>query len=129
MKLRNLKGLICLVIFFATPAFAGHEFLEKEYQAKWCNEAGGIIEYVLPDNTRVDCLLEKYAIEFDFAYKHFEAAGQALYYGIMTDREPGVLLILEHPGKDQKYLNRLLPVAHEYGIRVWTMIPEDLRGK
>jgi len=124
--MRVLSGIL-LTLFFIVPAFAGHEFLEKEYQAKWCNECGGVIEHILPDKTRVDCLLDDYAIEFDFAYKWAESIGQALYYGIMTNRKPGVVLILEHPVKDQRYLNRLLGVAHKYDIRVWVMNPEDLR--
>ena len=118
---------IIAILMFTTSAFAGHEFLEKDYQKKWCNEAGGAIEHILPDKTRVDCLTDEYAIEFDFAYKHFEAIGQALYYGIMTNRKPGIVLILERPAKDQRYLNRLLGVAHKYDIRVWVMNPEDLR--
>lgn len=121
--------LICAIAFlaFTSSAFAGHEFLEKEYQEKWCEACGGVIEYVLPDKTRVDCLTDEYAIEFDFAPKVYQAIGQSLYYGIMTDRKPGIVLIMEKPGKDQRYLNRLLAVAHKYGIRVWVMNPEDLR--
>ena len=37
---------------------------EKHYQAEWCADRG-VTEYVLPDRTRVDCLTEKHAIEFD----------------------------------------------------------------
>lgn len=114
-------------LIFASPAFAGHEFLEKEYQAKWCGDCGGSIEYLLTDKARVDCLTDEYAIEFDFGYKWAESIGQALYYGIMTDRKPGVVIILEQPAKDRKFLNRLLSVAHKYNIRVWVMNPEDLR--
>ena len=124
-----MKTLICAITFliFTLPAHAGHEFLEKDYQAKWCNDCGGVIEHILPDKTRVDCLTDEYAIEFDFGYKWAESIGQALYYGVITNRKPGVVLILERPAKDQRYLNRLLGVAHKYDIRVWVMNPEDLR--
>jgi len=43
-------------------------------------EAGGVIEYVLQDKTRVDCLTEEHAIEFDFANHWAESIDQALYY-------------------------------------------------
>ncbi|WP_171018846.1 hypothetical protein ACONUD_00725 [Microbulbifer harenosus] len=51
-----------------------------DYQLPWCETAGGVAEYVLPDRTRVDCLTETHAMEFDFAPKWAEAIGQALYY-------------------------------------------------
>lgn len=102
--------------------FAGsHLRKEKDYQASWCNEHGGIQEYVLDDRARVDCLLPGYAVEFDFASKWAESAGQALYYGLKTGRQAGVVLIMENPRQEAKYLKRLKTIAEQYGIAVWTM--------
>ncbi|MDQ7083821.1 MAG: hypothetical protein Q9M36_02335 [Sulfurovum sp.] len=42
---------------------------EKYYQTLLCNELDGIIEKVLKDKTRVDCLTSRYAIEVDFSKK------------------------------------------------------------
>ena len=39
----------------------------------------------------------------------------------MTDRTPAVVLILENPEKEQKYLDRLNAVAEKHGIKVFTM--------
>lgn len=63
---------------------------ERYYQDKWCNNHNGETEYILSDKTRVDCLTETHAIEFDFAGK-WEAIGQSLHYGLMTSKTPGIV--------------------------------------
>lgn len=60
-------------------------------------------EYELSDKTRVDCLTDKYAIEYDFANKKYEAVGQALHYAVMTGKQPKVVLII-----DKKYEKKQL---------------------
>lgn len=118
--------MVCAMACAATIALAGHDAPEKAYQDQWCSECGGVMEFVLPDKARVDCLTQEYAIEFDFASKWAESVGQSLYYAAMTGRLPGVVLILERP-EDARYLNRLNVLANRYGIRVWTMRGADLR--
>ena len=81
-------------------------------------------EYLLDDNTRVDCLTDEYAIEFDFGPKWAEAIGQALYYGIKTGRKPGVVLILEY--ENDRYEKRLNVVAKAHNITVWIIRPSQL---
>lgn len=119
--------VIILAYFLTAPiVFAAHIHLEKEYQAAWSKKNHGIMEYVLPDKTRVDCVTKEYAIEFDFAKKWEESIGQALYYGLITHKQPAVVLILEHPQSEQKYLIRLNKVAEKYGIKVWSITPDYL---
>jgi len=98
---------------------------EKAYQSHWCTQAQGITEYRLPDRTRVDCVAQGYAIEFDFARKWAEAVGQSLHYALQTGEQPGIVLILEKPS-DARYLERLSPLAEKYGIRLWTITPQDI---
>ena len=81
----------------------------------------GILEYRLKDKTRVDCLTKTYAIEVDFAKKWAESIGQSLYYSKQTQKQAGVLLILEKPQKDIKYLHRLKKIAKEYNIKIWSI--------
>ena len=119
-----LIGVFALILIMVMPARAAHLHHEKYYQQIWCDQAGGVTEYVLPDATRVDCLLPEYAIEFDFASKWAESIGQALYYGYMTDSKPGVVLILEKES-DRRYLDRINMVAEKLKITVWTMGPEE----
>lgn len=93
---------------------------ESDYQVAWCYHRNGEVEYILPDRTRVDCLVDGYAIEFDYAKKWAEAIGQSLYYAYHTEHLPGIVLIME-TAKDCKYLLRLYDAKHEgnLGIRVW----------
>lgn len=44
------------------------------------------MEYRLSDNTRVDCMTDTLAVEFDLANKWAECIGQALYYGKQTKK-------------------------------------------
>ncbi len=119
--------LTSIAILATTPlnSEAGYSHPEKEYQELWCLKAGGTLEEVLPDKTRVDCITEKYAVEIDFAEKWAEAVGQALYYGLITEKLPAVLLIVESPA-DRRYLDRIIVVAANVGISVWTITPQEL---
>ena len=76
---------------------------EKDYVNMYCS---GIKEYVLEDRTRVDCLTDEYAIEFDYAKKWAESIGQSLYYSKKTGKKPAVAIITN--GKnDLKYIQRI----------------------
>lgn len=122
--------LTLLFIFIILPVFATpkrHFYYEKDYQEKWCNANNGKMEVILSDDARIDCVTSTHAIEFDFAPKWSEAIGQALYYGIATNKQPGIVLIMEHKLKDQKCLDRVIAVAKEHNISVWTITPEDLQ--
>ena len=124
--------MLCLTILlvFSLSADAKHLYYEKEYQEQWCRtHMNCIAEYKLPDKTRIDCLTPTHAIEFDFSKKWAEAIGQSLYYALITQRQPGIVLILEDKTNEQRYLQRLLTVAKRYGIDVWVMSPESMPAK
>lgn len=106
--------------------FCAHCYPEKTYQEHWCSMNCGKQEVILFDKARVDCVTKTHAIEFDFATKWAESIGQALYYSHVTGLAPGIVLILENPQKDQKYVSRVNAVAKKYEITVWTMKTSDL---
>lgn len=76
---------------------------EKDYVNMYCS---GIKEYVLEDRTRVDCLTDEYAIEFDYAKKWAESIGQSLYYSKKTGKKPAVAIITNGQN-DLKYIQRI----------------------
>ncbi len=76
---------------------------EADYVNMYCK---GIIEYQLPDRTRVDCLTDEYAIEYDWAKKWAESIGQAMYYSAMTGRKPAVAIIIKNP-YERVYIERI----------------------
>ncbi|MBD5389381.1 hypothetical protein HDR63_03960 [bacterium] len=110
--MRNV--FIFLFILVTTAAYPKHKLLERDYVAQYCT---GGTEFTLPDRTRVDCLTDEYAIEFDFAPKWAEALGQSLHYARMTGREPGIYLILES-GKDMRFVDILSPLCDLYGVKL-----------
>lgn len=116
-----LKLLSILMLFLCGSAvFAKHEHPEKFYQNNWCSENKGTLEYRLPDSTRIDCVTDNYAIEFDFAHKWAEAVGQSLHYGLMTGKEPAIVLIMEKK-TDGKYYDRVKRLCDTYKIKLFTI--------
>lgn len=85
---------------------------EKDYVNLYCN---GIKEYILPDKTRIDCLTDEYAIEFDYAKKWAESIGQSLYYSKKTGKKPAVAIITSGPS-DLKYIERIKEVDKDITI-------------
>lgn len=117
-----MKKFLLTILFLSLSnnVYAARLYNEAHYQNEWCNANNGITEHKLPDYTRVDCLTENYAIEFDFAKKWAEAIGQSLHYSRMTNKKPGIVLIIEKP-KDFVYYNRIKPLCEKYGITLWYM--------
>lgn len=101
------------------------KFNERWYQEKWCQQQDGITEFILPDRTRVDCLTDTHAIEFDWAKKWVESAGQSMHYAKETGKTGGVVLIIENEN-DWKYFNTLKDLIEYYNINIdlWSMEAE-----
>ncbi|MCF8719232.1 hypothetical protein [Nitrospina gracilis] len=95
---------------------------ESEYNRVFCDQHGGVMEYVV-DGGRVDCLIPgRYAVEVERAHKWAEAVGQSKFYSIRTGETPGIALIILSD-KDWKYLVRLLEtIQHDNPLpAVWVI--------
>ena len=123
-----MRPALFLLTFFmlCNGAYGAHLYSEKTYQEQWCKAKGGQLEYKLNDKTRVDCLTNQYAVEFDFAPKWHECIGQALYYAEKTGKQATCVLIMERGERDLKYLKRLRNVAYKKGIKTFTMKTEHI---
>jgi hypothetical protein len=98
--------------------------IEKWHEADFVNaHCAGEIEHVLSDRTRVDCLTDTHAIEYDWGKKWAESLGQALFYSAMTGKKAGIVLIVNHRTKD-RYLKRLNKAISDNNldVDVWTII-------
>ena len=93
-----------------------HKHNEEAYQYAWCSAHNGITEYENKDYTRVDCLTDKYAVEFDFANKWHESIGQALHYSIMSGKKAKVVLILDNPKAQMIYYKRIKKIGKIYNF-------------
>jgi hypothetical protein len=102
-KLHSIALYSIMLLLLSAPAWARSE---KSYQNEYCAKWGGVVEVRLEDKTRVDCITDKYAIEFGFA-GHFEDLDQALHYARLTGKTPAVAWIIRSE-KDQAYLDRLI---------------------
>ena len=89
--------------FNQKPIVKTSHMKEGDYVNMYCK---GIIEYQLPDRTRVDCLTDEYAIEYDWAKKWAESIGQSMYYARMTGKKPAVAIIIKNP-YERIYINRI----------------------
>lgn len=98
--------------------YVKHQHSEPSYQHAWCSAHNGIEEYENQDKTRVDCLTEYHAVEFDFANKWAESIGQALHYQLMTGKKAMIVLILEEPEREMVYYQRVKKLGKIHGIDV-----------
>lgn len=114
----------CSTYPFKNPEFATDidKFREKDYVEAYCK---GQIEYKLKDKTRVDCLTDEYAIEFDWGKKWAESIGQSLYYAKMTGKKPAVALIIKSP-KELIYAKRIELV--DKNIKVFVIKSNDYQA-
>lgn len=109
--------------------YVKHSHSESSFQHAWCSAHNGIEEYENKDRTRVDCLTEVHAVEFDFANKWAESIGQALHYQAMTGKKAMVVLILEDPQKEMVYYNRVKNLGQIHGSDVEYITPDILKIK
>lgn len=109
--------------------FVKHNHSESSYQHAWCSMHKGIEEYENKDFTRVDCLTQYRAVEFDFANKWAESIGQVLHYEYMTDKKGMIVLILENPQKQIVYFNRVKALSKKYNFDVEYITPAILNIK
>lgn len=121
-----MKIIIAILITFSTTAALAKKN-ERFYQDYHCQNIGGISEY-RPANdrfVRIDCELDNYSIEVDFAKKHYEAVGQSLYYAALTRKRAGIWLIIKKP-KQMKHAVRLVRNIrmNQLPISVWLIKQE-----
>lgn len=107
--------------------YAKHMHSEASYQKAWCEKHCGIMEYRNDDMTRVDCLTDTHAVEFDFANKWAESVGQALYYQHKTGKKAMVVLILEHPETQMVYFKRVQALSKIHDFDVEYVTPDILK--
>mgnify|MGYP003132944279 CR=1 FL=1 len=81
---------------------------------------GGKAEHRLSDGTRVDVLLPTIAIEVEWIKKWKGGIGQALHYGIMTNRAPCLILLTRGKPREKVYIETAKKVCDKTGIALIT---------
>ena len=78
------------------------------------------IEVTMRDGTRADIITKTPAIECDYAPKWAEAIGQSLHYAEMSQRKPGVLILLKNDS-EWPHLVRVAILCGKFGIDLWVV--------
>lgn len=117
-----MKLLLFLILIISSCSIYPGKKNERYYQTRWCKARKGKIEVSVSEGDRkyrVDCVTRHYAIEFDYAGK-WEALEQALQYGRLTKKRPGIVFICKSP-KDKEKITRTLRNIRFYKlpVRVW----------
>ena len=122
----NLLLSLLLSFVFIDSAYA----IENEafYSDKFCSEMSGKSEHVLKDLSRVDCLTDTHAYEFDWAdgMKVYEAIGQSLYYASETGKDPGIYLLVRKKNSD-KHIRKVKRVIETFELPIKLVI-KDIRN-
>ena len=114
-----LIAVIITVLVMTSSPFALRKHSIRCYRDKWCEDYDGETEAILPDRTKCDCLTDSHAIEFNFADKWHEAIGQSLNNGLQTDKEPGIVLIIERE-ENYKYWTQLNTLIEYFELPIET---------
>lgn len=77
------------------------DWSEQQWSAHIAAELGGKAEVTLADDSRCDVLTETHAWEVEWGQNWKSGPGQAILYGVLTERKPGVILLLKR-GEDNK---------------------------
>ena len=101
---------------------------EAFYSDKFCKEMSGKSEHVLKDLSRVDCLTDTHAYEFDWAdgMKVYEAIGQSLYYASETGKDPGIYLLVRKKNSE-KHIRKVKRVIETFELPIKLVI-KDIRN-
>lgn len=120
-----LLGIAALVSPAQEPTLARPQETAREtdWSGYLAERMGGEAEHRLPDGSRVDILTKTTAWEVEWPEKWPQSIGQAVYYGALTNRRPGVLLLMGKGDNatELKYYLRAALVCQRLNIKLATV--------
>lgn len=123
-----MKRLLPLFVVLLVPALVQAEYpTETEWATAHADDFDAQNEVRLWDRTRCDYVTDTHAIEIDWAKtgKWAEAVGQAMYYSIVLDKKPGIIMLVKDQNTDRKYVYRCQTVCAKLGIKLWVVKVEE----
>lgn len=122
-----MRWFVMLLLLMPAQAAAANEslFPKKHYQEAWCKAFKGKVNVPMEDGGTADCITKEYAAQIDFAPNWKEAVAQSVLYAIQTDKKPAVVLIIENPERELRYLQQLKKVTGHLDILMWWVSPTD----
>lgn len=110
-----MKYLIILLALLLPVDAHSRDNHESWYVDHTCD---GTTNVRLSDGTVVDCMVNDYVFEYDFANKWYEAIGQALHYSNVSGKKAGVVLIIEND-REIKYFTRMVSVIEKFKLPIY----------
>lgn len=122
--MKGLKYNLLVILFIFSNLLIAQN--EAYYIDLIAGKMGAITEQKVK-NGRVDIVTHTHAIEVEWATNWKHSIGQALWYGLQTNKTPGIILIMKD--LDERKYGIMLQSAIDYAgmtdkIKVW-FYPED----
>lgn len=125
--------MCCVTLALAcvcSSALASDTLDERSAVQQIAEKYEGAVEVRLWDNTRCDLLSATHAYEVDWAYNYAEGVGQAVYYGTLTDRKPGLILLVRDIQQEQRFIYRAQIACKAAGVDLFVeQVREPARSK
>ena len=106
--------LVCSAVSAAEPKYANETTWIKRLADKYKAKS----EVVLADHSRADLVSDTVAYEVEWAYKWKESIGQCELYSILSNRKPGVILLVRDRDEEQRHILRCAAVCAKLGIEL-----------
>lgn len=113
-NVKKYKWLLICTFFISTYSVGFSQATEKDYALVIQAHLGGELEVTVPGG-RADLVTSKYAFEIEKAKNWKESIGQALWYGLQTNKQPGIILYMETE-KDFNYVQQLNSALEYAGL-------------
>ncbi|MFQ5432683.1 MAG: hypothetical protein ACE5EN_09270 [Nitrospinota bacterium] len=117
--------LVIIFLFLSMTASGATLYPKKHYQESWCKAFNGKMDVPVKNGGHADCVTKEYAVDVEFAHNWKDAVAQSVLYAIMTNKKPAIVLIVENPEWEMKYLDRLKAVTGHLDIMLWWVSPTD----
>ena len=117
--------IVIILLLLPMTAYGASLYPKKHYQESWCKAFNGKMDVRMKGGNIADCVTKKYAVEVDFAPNWKEAVAQSVLNAIMAGKEPAIVLIVENPEREMKYLTELKTVTGHLDIMLWWVSPTD----
>ena len=125
--MRLLTLILCLCCSSVWADYPTEVEWQNANHSRYVQDADHV-EVRLWDDSRCDYVSPTHAIEIDWATsKAYEAVGQAMYYSIVLEKKPGIILLVKEGEKDssQKYIYRCQTVCAKLDIKLWIELVKE----
>lgn len=102
----HIKLILTGALFLTLSSVIFAQKTEADYCQIIHSHVGGELE-VSVTSGRVDIVTDTHAYEVEWARNWKEAIGQALWYGLQTNKKPAIVLILREVENEFKYVQQL----------------------